>query len=85
MRELDSLARSRDELKLQIHLAKADAKSEWERLERTFRRIEEEVQRSASASKEPLAQLGDAARALLVELKSGYERVKGELSETRSS
>jgi DNA anti-recombination protein RmuC len=80
-RELEMLLQARDELKLRIHLAKADAKSEWGRLEHTYRRVEEEIQHAAHASREPLEQLGDAAKRLVNELRQGYARVKTQLHE----
>ena len=75
-RELDALSKARDELKLQLTLAKKEAIDEWSRLENTFERLQSEVKRIGVDAKEPLKDIGSAARHLLEELKRGYSRVK---------
>ena len=52
--EMDDLKRIRDELRVQGHLAKAEAKDLWQRMEQTwtavelsFRRLEEESSEAA--------------------------------------
>ena len=42
-RELDALATLRDELKVKAHLAKADVKDEWNRLESRFQTFEQDI------------------------------------------
>ena len=78
-RELAALASARDELKLQMHLAKAEAKDEWHKLEDNFSRLEEELKRTSSGIEAPLRELGSAARGMLDELKQGYERLRSSL------
>ncbi len=75
-KELDALAKARDELKLQLKMAKNEARDEWSRLETTFERLQSEVKRIGTDAKEPLKDIGVAARHLLEELKGGYSRVK---------
>lgn len=78
-RELDELARTRDELRVRIHLAKAEAKDEWHKLEDAFARVSSELARTAEDAKRPAGQIGSAARTLLDDLRRSYERIKGEL------
>jgi len=78
-RELDELARTRDELRVRIHLAKADAKDEWHKLEEAFARVSAELARSAEDAKRSAGPIGSAARTLLDDLRLSYERIKGEL------
>lgn len=78
-RELDELVRLRDELKVRLHLAKADAKDEWHELEAKLGRVTAELARTAENAKAPAEQLGDAARSMLDELRRSYERIKAEL------
>lgn len=78
-RELDALAKARDELKVQLALAKSEARDEWSRLETTFERVQGDLKRIGSDAKEPLKDIGAATRNLLEELKRGYERVKSDL------
>jgi predicted nucleic acid-binding Zn-ribbon protein len=84
-RELEMLAKARDELKLQIQLAKADARDEWKKLESTWLGIEAEIKRIGEQSREPVKDMATAARALMEELRRGYERIKTQLKEARAS
>jgi len=79
-RELELLAKARDELRVQMHLAKNEAKGEWKRLEDTWQRVETEIRRVGEHAKEPVHDMGGAARSLIDELKRGYARIKAELS-----
>lgn len=78
-RELELLQKARDELKVQLKLAKRDALDEWTKLESKFQRVESELKTAANNAKEPLKELSGTARGLLDELKRGYARVKDEL------
>jgi hypothetical protein len=78
-REVEALIKARDELKLQLSLAKSEAKDEWARLETTYERLQGEIKRIGIDAKEPLKDIGTAARQLVDELKRGYTRVKSEL------
>lgn len=79
--DLDWLARTRDELRLQAQLAKAETRTELNRLEATWQRVQDEVRRLGEQAKVPAVELGGAARALLDELASGYSRIKRELDD----
>jgi SMC interacting uncharacterized protein involved in chromosome segregation len=81
-REVEALARARDELKAQLKLAKSEAQVEWSRLENTFERLQLEIRRIGIDAREPLKDIGSAARNLLEELKGGYSRVKREVKDS---
>ena len=70
------MRRVRDELKLRIHLAKADAKNRWDELEHAFHRLEAKGRQISQASEEPLRDVRDAARLLLEEIRDGYRRIR---------
>lgn len=78
-REIELVAQLRDELKVQVHLAKADAKDEWNKLEGRWLSVQDEFKRVSEDTKTPLKELGTSARSVLDELKAGYERVKSNL------
>ena len=78
-RELDSLRQTRDELHLQLTLAKADARSEWNELETRLRLAQEEVTRVSAHAKAALQQIEDGSRKLIQELKLGYEQLRERL------
>ena len=81
--ELTRLAEIRDELKVQLQLAKADAHGEWNKLEVTWGRVQEELQRVADHTKEPVHTMSGAAKQLIDELKQGYERVRSQLKTSK--
>lgn len=79
-RELDQLQQTRDELRVKLHLAKADARDEWERLETKWESVEQELRRLSKQSKQPLNEMADAARNLMGELKAGYTRLRSRMN-----
>jgi hypothetical protein len=80
-RELDMLTKARDELRLRIHLAKADAREEWKKLETSWQRAQEELKRTTDHTKEPVKEMGSAVRHLIDEIKTGYTRIRDSLKE----
>lgn len=80
-REVEALTRARDELKLQLSLAKSEAKDEWARLETSFERLQGEIKRIGIDAREPLKDISNAARNLLDELKKGYTKVKADVKD----
>jgi predicted nucleic acid-binding Zn-ribbon protein len=84
-RELDMLSKARDELRAQVKLAKNEAQQEWKKLEAMWQGVETEFKRVGEQSKEPVKDMAAAARALMDELRHGYERVKVQLTEARQS
>jgi CBS domain-containing protein len=77
--EIDELRRLRDELKVRIHLGKADARDLWERLDKRFHEVEAQVKRTAQRSEAPLHEMGEASRKLLDELRAGYHELRKQL------
>lgn len=71
-RELDELAALRSEIGLKAHLAKADARTQLDRLEKTWERLQEEARR---IHPEPAN-----VRSLFEQVKTGYENVKRQLT-----
>jgi predicted nucleic acid-binding Zn-ribbon protein len=82
-RELELLAKVRDDLRLQIKLAKSEAQGEWRKLESTWLGVEAELKRIGEQTKEPVKDMASAARALMDELRSGYSRILTQLKEAR--
>jgi hypothetical protein len=75
----DELKRMRDELKLQLHLAKADARTEWDELEKKFNHLEVRIAAAGREAKGSAADVGAALGMVAEELKRGYERLKRSL------
>jgi hypothetical protein len=78
-RESQDLRRIRDELKVQIHLGKAEARERWEGLERALKTLESKAKRTSRAAEQPLRQLEEDARKLVKDLREGYRQVRDTL------
>ena len=74
--EVEDLRRLRDELRVQMHLAKAEAKDLWEDMEQRFADIEGKAKQMARQAEEPLEDIGEAARLLAEEIRNGYRRIR---------
>lgn len=72
-RDIDSLRQLRDELKLKLHLAKAEAKDRWDKLETKWTEIDA---RSAEARRESVKTITTATRQLVDELRDEYNELK---------
>ena len=78
-RELVELRRIRDELKLQTHLGKAQARERWKALEHSFEALEGRARKTSRAAGEPLRRLRTDARKLVDDLREGYRRIRESL------
>lgn len=74
--ELEDLRRIRDELRVQVHLGKAEAKDLWTRLERRFEEVEGHAQTLAKRAEEPARDVAAAAGLLVDEIKRGYKELR---------
>jgi len=83
-REIEALTNARDELKLQLKLARNEARDEWSRIESTVERLQLELKRIGEDAKEPLKDIGTAALHLVDELKRGFTRVRGSVKDAAS-
>jgi predicted nucleic acid-binding Zn-ribbon protein len=81
-KEIEHLEEVRDELRVKLALAKAEAREEWNRLETSWDRIQDDLKRvgeqAKEQAKEPAAQISHAAHDLVQELKRGYERLRAQ-------
>lgn len=76
----DTLALLRDELRLQMHLAKAELRDEWnQKLEPRFWELKTKLDRVEEASAETATELRSAVKLLTEELRDGYERIRKSL------
>ena len=75
-RELEGLREMRDELKLQLHLGKADAKEAFESVEKRWQHLEAKLKLLREESREDLAEIREAAKLLSEEIRDGYRHLK---------
>jgi CBS domain-containing protein/ribosome-associated translation inhibitor RaiA len=74
--ELEGLRRVRDELRVQIHLGKAEATELWEKLERRFVEAEAHAKALAARAEEPAQDVAEAVDLLVDEIRNGYKRLR---------
>ena len=74
-RELDLVRAMREEVDLQATLAHAEARSSWARLDQRLQLAQEEIDRIDEHAGRPFHAIEEASRALIDEIKHGYERL----------
>jgi ElaB/YqjD/DUF883 family membrane-anchored ribosome-binding protein len=75
-RIVDDLKQVRDELEVRIHLAGAEARDEWEALERKWQHLRGRAKRVGEAVEEAAEDVGEAFEVVADEVKTGYERIR---------
>jgi SMC interacting uncharacterized protein involved in chromosome segregation len=75
-RLVDELKMQRDELAVKVHLARQEARDEWETLEKKLEHLRARAQVVGKEAGDAAGDVGAAARQLVEELKKGYERVR---------
>ena len=73
---IEKLRQERDELKLQMHLAKAETLEEWEQLEKKWTHVQNKLSSAGDAAGDASKDVSAAAEILGAELKKGYQRIK---------
>jgi CBS domain-containing protein len=74
--EFQQLRRVRDELRVQVHLGKAEAVELWEGLEHRFAEAEARAKALARRAEAPVQDVADAVRLLIDEVRSGYKTLR---------
>jgi predicted nucleic acid-binding Zn-ribbon protein len=69
---VQNLKTLRDEIKVQLHLAKAELKDEWEELEPRFEEMEEKLGEAAEGTRQTVNVIAE-------ELTAAYRRIKDRL------
>ena len=70
------LRQARDELRVQMHLAKADARDEWDKLEDQWDEFEKKMDKVEDAAEDAAEDVGKALSTLGEEIKAGYQRIR---------
>lgn len=80
---LEHFKQQRDELHVQLHLANADAKDEWARLENQWEETKSKLEAAREEVDKTTESVGAALGRAIDELKKGYERLRGHLRAMR--
>ncbi len=76
---ITKLKQERDELRVQIHLAKAEAKDEWEELEKKWEVLENKLATLKRETKDVSKDIGAALGVLSEEIANAYKRIRKKL------
>ncbi|EIC28531.1 MULTISPECIES: hypothetical protein [Methylomicrobium] len=76
----DTLKQQRDEIRLQIHLATADLKDDWEESEREWGHFKDKLAEIIDESKETTAEFVEKTRIVGEELKVAYKNIQRRLT-----
>ena len=74
---IQDLKQMRDEIEVQLHLASADARDEWAKLEKKWEHLRARADVVGGAAEQTADNVGDALGLVADELKKGYRRIKG--------
>mgnify|MGYP001565627537 FL=1 len=75
----EHLKQQRDELRVKLHLGKAEAKDEWARLEKQWEEVRPKLDAAREEAGKTAESVGTALSLALEELKKGYERLRNRL------
>ncbi len=76
---LARLKTERDELRVQLHLLKAEAREEWEEMEQRWEHFEARLKRAGEAAAESGEDILAAGRQLADEVGRAYQRIRKSL------
>ncbi len=77
--EANELRAIRDEIEVQMHLGKLDARDRWNDLEKHWEHAERRLEQLGDAGREAADDITEATRMVLNEIRSGYEKLKAAL------
>ncbi len=72
---IQKLEQERDELKLKMHLAKADARDEFEQMEERWGRLRSKLGQVKEGASEASGDVREAASDLAEEIRKGYRKI----------
>jgi chromosome segregation ATPase len=75
-----SLRQQRDELALQIHLGKAEAQEEWEKVQAKLEALSKEYEPLRDAVEQSAENVGDSFKLVASEIMAGFQRIRKSLS-----
>ncbi len=73
---IDDVIQQRDEIRVRLHLAKAEAKDEWERLETQWNHVRGKMGVVGREAGKAAHDVGAALQLAVEELRRGYERIR---------
>ena len=76
---IEGLKQQRDAIKVQLHLGKAEAKQEWEEMEKKLEHLRAKAKTVGGEAQDASRDVFEAAKLLAEEIKRGYDRIRKQL------
>jgi BMFP domain-containing protein YqiC len=76
---LEKLEQERDELKVRMHLGKAEAREEWDKLEVRIGELRARLDKAGDEAGDVMEDVGAAAKLLGDEIREGFARIRRSL------
>ncbi len=76
---LAKLEQERDELKVRVHLGKAEAREEWDKLEGRIAELRGRLDKAGDEAGDVMEDVGAAAKLLGEEIRDGFARIRRSL------
>lgn len=76
---VDALRQQRDELRVQMHLAKAEARDEWDELEKRWEALEARLPELQKAAADSAGDIGAGLALVADEIGNAYRRLRDAL------
>lgn len=77
--EFEPLRTARDELRVRLHLGKAEIRDRWEMVEKSWQHAEAKLNAIRRETGESAEDIADAIRLLAEEIRDGYEHLRRQL------
>jgi len=75
-KQAEELRATRDEIRLQLHLGKMDARDQWDDIEKQWEHAEGKLKQLAEAANETTEDIAEATQMVLSEMKEGYKKLR---------
>jgi len=76
---IDKLRTERDELRVKMHLARAELREEWKALEKKWERLERRLEKAGTEAIAASRDVGTAAGTVAEEIAAAYRRIRERL------
>ena len=77
----ERLKTERDDMRVQAHLARAEFRDEWEKLEQKWQKAEQAFDRLQDQAVETTAEMQRSAKVVMEEIGNAYERIRQRLND----
>jgi len=75
-RELDELKATRDDLRVRLHLGRAEVREQWDKLEKRWEHAQARLKVLREEARDSAEDVGEAARLLVHEIREGLDHLR---------